>query len=769
MYFKGLLERTDIPLDVKEAIRAGSSEIEDLRKRLGNLNLLQLRDMFDNTPIAVYVKDLNGRYILVNRQWCERTGIEEKNVLGKTTEELYPDYPIGAWLAPEKQVIESEKAIQIEEVGHTTGRIYLATKFLLRDSDGKAYALCNSSIDITERKKIQEALKESEEKYRRLIEQLEEGVLLENLEGLISFINPKMVSMLGYSEDEILGAYWTKFVPEDEYSNVIKETGKHHAVKSSVYETTLLAKDGSRIPVILSAAPVYSNNGKITGILCVFNDITERKRTEKLLQESERKYRNLVERANDGILIIIDGLVIFANERLASMADLTVDEVINTPFLNYVHPDHVSKVLDRYQRWLAGEDIPSLYETVLVKKDGVSITVEINADRITFEGKLADLVFVRDISERKRAEEMLIESRKLLRQVIDLVPQQIFAKGASGRFIFANEAVAAAYGTTVDGIVNTYQKDLHHSKEELEDFLASDRKVIDGKIPVFIPEESFTDYNGVTHKIQTLKIPFEVAESKEPAILGVANDITDLKEAENSLKLIKAEEERYHAMLSHFTRNELQKIVNNVDFVKLEYESSKLLNKEILDRIVSIADRSSKTMDNVNRIFEVLQMPFSPPSSPVNLLQIITQSIKRFISLDSLVEVDQNVSKVELFVDGYIKDVFKEIFSFMENYYKETAPLGSSISLTGLDMSTHYSLCIKENITPSIPEEIALSLSGKITDEWESQGHYVGIALVSVIMQHYGGEMRIRPLGENGNEFQLIFPKDLVNSIKEEY
>ena len=299
MYFKGLLERTDIPLDVKEAIRAGSSEIEDLRKRLENLNLQyqyiidsmteavhivdqdlkilyankkfqqwiqelgyedigfnksviesfkflpavvkdeynqvfttgksivteevstveekkyftetqkipvfqdnkvyrvitiikdvtnrkiaektvqrtqrQLRDMFDNTPIAVYVKDLNGRYMLVNRQWCERTGIEEKNALGKTLKEIYPDNPIEAWLDPEKQVIESEKAIQIEEVGHTTGRIYLATKFLLRDSDGKAYALCNSSIDITERKMIQEALKQIEEKYRRLIEQLQEG------------------------------------------------------------------------------------------------------------------------------------------------------------------------------------------------------------------------------------------------------------------------------------------------------------------------------------------------------------------------------------------------------------------------------------------------------------------------------------------------------------------------------------------------------------------------------------------------------------------
>jgi PAS domain S-box-containing protein len=846
----------------------------------------QLQNMFDNTPAAVYAKDLEGRYILVNRQWCERTGVLEHDAIGKTSQELFPNLDSELWLSHEKQVLESGKSLQIEEVGQTTGRIYLATKFVLRDIDSKIYAFCNSSIDITERKRAEEALRESEEKYRMLVEQLEEGVLLERLDGTISFINPKMASILGYTPNEILNNHWSKFVPKEEHMKVISEREKRLEGKSSEYETILQAKNGSHIPVDLSAAPVYSSEEEMTGILCVFNDITQRKEAEKLLQESEEKYRYLVERANDGILIIQNGLLTYANERLIRMADMTIEEVINTPFLNYIHPDQVSKVLDRYRSRMAGEKVPSLYETVLIKKDGSPVNVEINADLITYQGEPADLVFVRDVSDRKKAEEQLqildkaiessingivitdrklnltfvnsaflrmwrytskeevqklqifafwddpietqttldelrknkkwigertakrsdgslfdvqisanivedakgtplcmmasflditerkqaekslLESRKLLRQVIDLVPQQIFAKDALGRFIFANQAVAAAYGTTVDNLVNKYQSNVHLSKEELEAYLESDLEVINGGRPVFIPEETFTDSNGVIHSIQTLKIPFKMPELKELAILGVSTDITDLKEAEKSLKLIKAEEERYHAMLSHFTRNELQKIVNNVDILRFEYKSDDRLNEDVLNEIVSVANRSSKTIDNVTKIFEVLQIPFFRPRDGINISRIINELTTEVIPLIQNVEVDHPSIEIELFVDDYIREALKEILLFIVSEIKDHEAPQTAVYIRGSLFSSYYCLSICENNTPPIPMEVSFRLSGKITDEWEYQGHYIGISLVSVIMQHYNGRLVIYSSKECGNEFQLHFPIDLIDNFR---
>jgi PAS domain S-box-containing protein len=136
------------------------------------------------------------------------------------------------------------------------------------------------------------------------------------------------------------------------------------------------------------------------------------RRAEETLRESEEKYRNLVERANDGITIIQDGLVKYVNQRLAEMRGETVEQIIGTPFTDYVHPDELPQTAARYERRMAGEDVPPIYEMVLRHKGGSKVYAELNAGLITYQGKPADLVIVRDISERKRVEEALRASEE---------------------------------------------------------------------------------------------------------------------------------------------------------------------------------------------------------------------------------------------------------------------------------------------------------------------------------------------------------------------
>jgi PAS domain S-box-containing protein len=144
-------------------------------------------------------------------------------------------------------------------------------------------------------------------------------------------------------------------------------------------------------------------------------EITQRKRIEEALRESEAKYREVVERANDGIAVIQDGMIKYVNPCLAKMTGYTVEEGTDSPFTNFVHPDEVSEAVDDFKRRMRGRPMPATYERALQHKDGSRIDTEISGGIITYGNEPADLVIIRDITERKRAEKKLRETAEELK------------------------------------------------------------------------------------------------------------------------------------------------------------------------------------------------------------------------------------------------------------------------------------------------------------------------------------------------------------------
>jgi len=175
-------------------------------------------------------------------------------------------------------------------------------------------------------------------------------------------------------------------------------------------------------------------------------DITERNAAQAALRESEENYRTLVEQANDGIVVVQNNLIKFVNSYLAKLLGYTVEAMVDSEYTNYVHPDELLRVAENYRRRMNKEPVPSFYDTALIRKDGLRLEVEFSAGLTRYKGKPADLVFIRDISDRKEAEAALKESEKKFRELTDLLPQTVFEIDTEARLTFTNKQGLETFG-----------------------------------------------------------------------------------------------------------------------------------------------------------------------------------------------------------------------------------------------------------------------------------------------------------------------------------
>lgn len=153
----------------------------------------------------------------------------------------------------------------------------------------------------------------------------------------------------------------------------------------------------------------------------LITEMGERSKVEEALRQGEKKYRNVVERASDGILVLQEGKVAFANSSLRNMTRYNGDTAIGLPFNQFVHPSELPRVAEFYRRRMAGDEAPQVYETVLVAADGTNVQVELNAALTLYEGKPADLVFIHDISARKKFEAERAQLVMAVEQTTDAV------------------------------------------------------------------------------------------------------------------------------------------------------------------------------------------------------------------------------------------------------------------------------------------------------------------------------------------------------------
>ena len=374
------------------------------------------KSVIENIQDVFYRSDKNGRLIMGSPSGARLFGYSSvEEMLGLPLEIL--------WLNPherefliakirENGLVHNCEATFVRKDG-TAFPVTINAHFYY-DEAGTFQGTEGMIHDITERKQAEEALRESEEKFRTLAEQSPNMIFI-NKNGKVVYANAKCEEIIGYTKEEFYSPNFNFLtLTALEYVEIVMGYFEKHMNGKEVlsYEYAVVTKQGKRIDTIITTKLVSFE--KERAILGIITDITERKRAEQQLQESEERYRRLVEFSPDAITVYSEEKIVYVNPAAVKLIGATDEsQLLGLPYLDIVHPDYREAVRQRVVTGMIEQKTLPPMEEKFIRMDGAIVDVETTSLPIIYKGKPAMQTVSRDITEQKKLQSQLLQSQKI--------------------------------------------------------------------------------------------------------------------------------------------------------------------------------------------------------------------------------------------------------------------------------------------------------------------------------------------------------------------
>jgi len=489
--------------------------------------------------------------------------------------------------------IRSVMSLPLISEGKNIGHIDISSGESFKEDDLQRFATIARQItSIIKRKQAEEKLGCSERKYRNIVESSPDGIIIIRKDGFLESINRAFTEITGYSKKEITGKHISK-VPllksEDTHKclELFKAAIKGKRVES--FETKWVRKDGeNRLGEIHGS--VIKSDGGITGVQVVARDITERR-------WEQEKYRAIIQNAPDGIwLNNAEGKILDVNKSYCKMAGYTREELLAKNIKDIEAVENHSEIIQHIKNIMEnGRDI---FETQHRRKDGNIIDVEISASYIDL-GEMHNLVFIRDIKERKQAQKALYESGEKYRGLVKNVRLGVFRStpGPTGRFLEVNPAMQEITGYSREELLSMDVCNLFLNPEQREPLLD---EMSQSSVTV-TKELKFKKKDGSQIVVSDTKAPIRDNDGKILYYDGIMEDITERKQAEEELK---ESEERYRALFES-TYDIVQSVAPDGSFIFVNPAWFRILGytKDELPGIKMLDIIHPKSMKHCQKVF----------------------------------------------------------------------------------------------------------------------------------------------------------------------
>ena len=395
--------------------------------------------------------------------------------------------------------------------------------------------------EIDERKRIEEELRKSEAQFRATFEEAPIGMAGIDIEGRVLETNHILQQMLGFTGEELKGKVFTEFThPDDaeldmgQFKGLISGKKDHYMIKKRY-----IRKKGTVFWARKTVSLVRDANGDPQFSIIMVEDITERKEAEEKVRKSEEKYRTLIENIQDGVFVIQEGKVQFINEFFPRIAGYEVEDVIGKDFREFIAPEDMVRITDYYIRREAGEKVPGENEFNIIHKDRKTrITVNMNIGFINYHGKVASMGTLKDITESRKARELIRRSKEFAETVLNSIIDSISIINVRDfSIIDINKAFLELYGFSREEVMGKKCYEITHNMDVA---CSMDECPLHETLKTGKPstcEHKHPGRNGVVHYVEVSAHPILNEKGEIESVVHLARDITERKRAQEELKI----------------------------------------------------------------------------------------------------------------------------------------------------------------------------------------------------------------------------------------
>ncbi|HIE31889.1 MAG TPA: PAS domain S-box protein [Methanosarcinales archaeon] len=730
--------------------------------------LKERKGIMEAVPDIIYMLDLDGNVVRWNKMLEIVTGLSPDELMGRHALKFFPEEDRADVAGAIGKVLE-EGAAEVE--AHLLGKdgtpvSHHFTAALVKDEQDNPIGITGVGRDITELKKAEKEIRRAAAYNRSLIEASIDPLVTIGHDGRITDVNRATEKITGRKRGELIGSDFSDYFTEpakarEGYGQVFEEGYVHD------YPLEIRHRDGSITPVLYNASVYRDESGVVIGVFAAARDITELKKAENEIKESQERLKTILDHLQTGVAIIDAETheIVDVNPQAVEMIGAPKEEIIGRVCHRFICPAEegrcpitdLGQSIDRSECEMLNTDgdTASILKTV--------VPVMLNDRRYLVDSFI-------DITERKKAEESL----KLYQFMVESAHDAIFYKDTESRYVIANPTALRSFGLPLEEVIGRNDTELL-PPEEAENNIADDHKVLEtGNLTEI--HKQMTDVDGKRHHFHAIKVPHLGDNGNVIGIIGVARDITELKRVEEERKVLirrledvnqklaesNKELQDFAYVASHDLREPLRKIAS---FGRLLEESLEgKLDEDQQENFEFMIDGANRMQEMVNAILSYSRVATrAKPPEAVDLNRII-DDLKGLELSGRLEETAGTIVVPEPLPSVYadptqVRQLFQNLIGNGLKYHQQGRP--PEITIRASEMDGMVRAEVSDNgigIAEDRHDDVFIMFR-RLHPRKDYEGTGIGLSVCKRIVDRHGGNIWISSTPGEGSTFYFTLPK----------